>query len=248
MIRVENLVKRFRNIHALNDVSAAFVKGEVTSLIGPNGSGKTTLLKSILSMVHPDSGKIFFDGKSIKGDEKYKARLGYMPQIGRFPDNIKVRQLIRMIRDIRGSNPSIDNELYETFDIGSIGEKTMQSLSGGTRQKVSATLAFMFNPEVLILDEPTAGLDPVSSEILKEKIVREKKRGKLILITSHILSDLEDLTTNVVYLQDGKIQLSDSLENIRQYTGEARLGKAIAQLMKQGFKNDLLADKMSAAQ
>jgi Cu-processing system ATP-binding protein len=113
----------------------------------------------------------------------------------------------------------------------------MQSLSGGTRQKVNATLAFLFDPPVLILDEPTAGLDPVSSEILKEKIIREKRRGKLILITSHILSDLEEVATNIVYLQEGRILFSDSLENIREYTGQARLGKAIAQLMRQNFMN-----------
>jgi Cu-processing system ATP-binding protein len=111
----------------------------------------------------------------------------------------------------------------------------MRSLSGGTRQKVSAALAFLFDPEVLILDEPTAGLDPLSTEILKEKILSEKAKGKLILITSHVLSDLEELTTDVVYLQEGKVLFNKPLAELQAETGEDKLSKAIATLMKQGL-------------
>lgn len=245
MIRVEHLKKRFKKLYALDDVSAEFNRGQVTALIGPNGSGKTTLIKSILGMVRPDSGDIYFDDQEIKNDYKYRRHIGYMPQIGRFPDNMKVGSLIQMMKDIRKANENTDDELFKAFQIESIGEKTMQSLSGGTRQKVNATLAFLFNPEVLILDEPTAGLDPVASEILKGKIIKEAKHDKLVLITSHILSDLEDVATNVVYLQEGKIQFSDSLENIQQYTGQIRLGKAIALLMQRGFRNDILYKPLS---
>jgi len=239
MIRIEHLKKRFKKLYALDDVSAEFSRGQVTALIGPNGSGKTTLIKSILGMVRPDSGNIYFDDQSIKNDYKYRSHIGYMPQIGRFPDNMKASRLIQMMKDIRNADENTDEELFKAFQIESIGQKTMQSLSGGTRQKVNATLAFLFNPEVLILDEPTAGLDPVSSEILKLKIIREATDGKLVLITSHILSDLEDVATNVIYLQEGKIHFSDSLENIQEYTGQIRLGKAIAQLMQQGFRKDI---------
>jgi Cu-processing system ATP-binding protein len=108
----------------------------------------------------------------------------------------------------------------------------MRSLSGGTRQKVSAALAFLFDADMLILDEPTAGLDPIASEILKDKIIKEKEKGKLILITSHILSDLEDLTTDVLYLQDGKLLFYKPVDELYELTGETRLGKAIANLMK----------------
>ena len=108
----------------------------------------------------------------------------------------------------------------------------MKALSGGTRQKVSAALAFLFNPDVLILDEPTAGLDPLSSEILKEKIQSEKEKGKLILITSHVLSDLEDFTTDVVYMQEGTIMFTKTMSELKQETGEEKLGKAIAWMMK----------------
>lgn len=241
MIKIEHLQKRFRKMYALEDISVEIPPGRVVSLIGPNGSGKTTLIKCILGMVRPDKGNIFFDGTNIRTDNKYRNRIGYMPQIGRYPDNMKIGQVLNMIRNIRGAaGQKTDDELYRAFNMEAIKEKPMQSLSGGTRQKVSATLAFMFNPDVFILDEPTAGLDPVASEILKEKINKEKKRGKLVLITSHILSDLDELTTDVMYLQEGHLQLFDSLANIKEYTAEERLGRAIAKLMQNGFGKETL--------
>jgi Cu-processing system ATP-binding protein len=243
IIKIEQLQKRFKKHYALDGISAELSSGRVVSLIGPNGSGKTTLIKSILGMVRPDKGKIFFDGINIRRNNQYRSRIGYMPQIGRYPDNMKIGQVLDMIKNIRGvANQKIDDELYRAFDMGAISDKAMQNLSGGTRQKVSATLAFMFDADVYILDEPTAGLDPVASEILKDKINKEKKAGKLILITSHILSDLDELTTDVMYLQEGRLQLYDSLADIKDYTGEDRLGKAIAKLMQHGFKRDAFAE------
>lgn len=241
MIRIEHLKKRFKKLYALDDVSGEFNAGQVIALIGPNGSGKTTLIKSILNMVRPDSGTIYFDGLPINNEVKYRDKIGYMPQVGRYPDNMRIRQVFEMIKNIRNADErAIDNDLFEAFEMDRISDKMMQTLSGGTRQKVSATLAFMFNPNVLILDEPTAGLDPVASEILKTKIIEEKKRGKLILITSHVLSDLDDLTTDIMYLQEGKVLFYDSLVNIQEYTKENRLGRAIAYLMKQGYKKGSL--------
>src|SRR5215203_1096914 len=201
MIRLENLKKRFKKLQALDDINALFSSGQVVSLIGPNGSGKTTLIKSILGMVKPDSGKIFVDEQLINGDPTYRNKIGYMPQIGRYPDNMKVGQLFDMLKNIRNTDGNqTDEALIEKFELKKIFEKPMRTLSGGTRQKVSAAVAFLFNPSILILDEPTAGLDPLASEILKEKIIEEKKKGKLILISSHILSDLDDLVTQVIYM------------------------------------------------
>jgi Cu-processing system ATP-binding protein len=233
MIRVEHLHKKFRKLQVLDDISVQFNKGQVVSLIGPNGSGKTTLIKSILGMVRPDKGEIYFNDQSIRSDYKYRENIGYMPQIGRYPDNMKVGQLFKMLKKFRSrEDNSLDMELFNTFKLDQIREKSMRTLSGGTRQKVSAALAFLFNPGVLILDEPTAGLDPVSSEQLKEKITREKNKQKLILITSHILSDLDELTTHVMYLQEGKMQFLKDIQSLRDVTGEARLEKAIARIMK----------------
>jgi len=227
MIRIENINKRFKKLHALNGINAQFNKGQVISLIGPNGSGKTTLIKSILGLVNPESGNIFFNDESISETVEYRNNIGYMPQIGRYPDNMKIGQLFKMIKNIR-SQKQWDEELFYRFKLDTILDKSMKALSGGTRQKVSAALAFLFSPDVLILDEPTAGLDPLSSEILKEKILSEKEKEKLILITSHVLSDLEDLTTDVIYMQDGKIMFTKSMIELKQETGEEKLGKAIA--------------------
>lgn len=109
----------------------------------------------------------------------------------------------------------------------------MHALSGGTRQKVSAALAFLFNPPVLILDEPTAGLDPVSVEILKEKILEEKRRGKLLIISSHILSDLDDLTSDMLYIYEGELHYNNTIQALKEETREKKLGKAIATLIGQ---------------
>ena len=238
MIKVENLHKRFKKLQALNNINVEFNKGQVVSLIGPNGSGKTTLLKSILGLVRPDNGQILFNGISISKDIDYRRNIGYMPQIGRYPDNMKIGQLFEMIKNMRGKEQKIDEELFFRFKLDTMLDKAMKGLSGGTRQKVSAALAFLFNADVLILDEPTAGLDPIASEILKEKIISEKEKGKLILITSHILSDLEELTTHVLYLQDGTIVYNKSMLELYELTGEDKLSKAIAYLMKHGAKKN----------
>lgn len=233
MIRLENINKRFKKLQVLNNITASFEKGQVISLIGPNGSGKTTLIKSILGMVKPDAGNIFFRDELINGGFEYRKHIGYMPQIGRYPDNMKMGQLFDMLKNIRNlPENKMNNELVKEFDLCSMFQKSMRTLSGGTRQKVSAAIAFLFNPEVLILDEPTAGLDPLASEILKEKILKEKDNQKLILITSHILSDLDELTTHVMYLQEGKMQFLTDIQTLREETGELKLGKAIAQIMK----------------
>ena len=240
MIIASNVSKKFGQLKALDNVSATCVRGECIALIGPNGSGKTTLIKSILGMVVPNSGFITFNGKNILHNWLYREHIGYMPQTGRYPENMTIRQLISMMKDIRQKTRSaqLDEELLGSFGLNKILNKRMRTLSGGTRQKVSATLAFLFNPDVLILDEPTAGLDPVASEILKEKILKEKQKGKLILVTSHILSDLDDLITQVIYMQEGKLVFHKSLADLRADTGEIKLSKAIATVMSKNFYHE----------
>lgn len=232
MIVTKNITKTFGKLKALIDISVSFKKGECIALLGPNGCGKTTLIKSILGMVVPDSGSIEFNGRSINREWLYRSQVGYMPQIGRYPENMTIANVIEMMKDIRkDSNVHLDEELMQSFDLGTLMNKKMHTLSGGTRQKVSACLAFLFNPDVLILDEPTAGLDPVSSEKLKDKIILEKEKGKLILITSHVLSELDDLITEVFYMQDGRLMFHKKLSELMADTGEEKLSKAIAKIM-----------------
>jgi Cu-processing system ATP-binding protein len=233
MIIATNVNKSFGKLKVLDNVSLTLNKGQAISLIGPNGSGKTTFIKCLLGMVVPDAGFITFNQQNILKDWRYRSQIGYMPQIGRYPDNMTIGQTFGMMKDIRkGMNNVTDDELFYAFGLDKIQGKKMRTLSGGTRQKVSATLAFLFSPDVLILDEPTAGLDPLASEILKQKILKEKNKGKLILITSHILSDLDDIISEIVYLQDGRLQFHKSLEELKKETGQDKLSRAIAQVMK----------------
>jgi Cu-processing system ATP-binding protein len=232
MIEIKKLSKNFGNLQVLKQVDLDCRKGECIALIGPNGCGKTTLIKSILGMVIPTSGTITFNGSNIKRDFQYRKHIGYMPQIGRYPDNMKIGQIIEMMKDIRNTGTSTDEDLLKAFNLESFFDKRMRTLSGGTTQKVSATLAFLFNPEVLILDEPTAGLDPIASEILKEKIIMEKQKGKLILVTSHLLSELDDLITQLIFMQDGQVKFHKPVEMLKTETGEGKISKAIAHILK----------------
>ncbi len=231
MIIASNVTKQFGRLKALDNVSVTCNKGECIALIGPNGSGKTTLIKSILGMVVPDSGFITFNGNNILHSWQYRNQIGYMPQIGRYPENMTIGDVLDMMKDIRGHEDLLDEELIHAFGLDKLMQKRMRTLSGGTRQKVSASLAFLFDPEVLILDEPTAGLDPVASETLKDKIISQKEKGKLILITSHVLSELDDLVTQIIYMQEGKLRFHKSIEALRSDTGEEKLAKAIASVM-----------------
>ncbi|MFZ1264131.1 MAG: ATP-binding cassette domain-containing protein, partial [Chitinophagaceae bacterium] len=127
MIRIENIYKRFRKLQVLEDISATFSRGQVISLIGPNGSGKTTLIKSILGMVRPNSGKILVDDQLINGDPSYREKIGYMPQIGRYPDNMKVGQLFQMLQNIRNiPDIKLDKALVEGFELEKIFQKPMR--------------------------------------------------------------------------------------------------------------------------
>jgi Cu-processing system ATP-binding protein len=233
MIIASNVSKKFGRLTALNDINVSCLKGESIALIGPNGSGKTTFIKCLLGMVVPDNGFITFNNDNIKHNWKYRSRIGYMPQTSRFPDNMTIAQVIDMMKDLRKPFAShLDEELFESFGLNRIADKRMSTLSGGTRQKVGASLACMFDPDVLVLDEPTAGLDPVSAEIFKSKILQQKANGKLIMITSHVLSELDDIISQVIYMEDGRLKFHKSFEQLKKDTGQMQLSKAIAYVMK----------------
>jgi Cu-processing system ATP-binding protein len=234
MISVQNISKQFGKFKVLSNVSFDCRRGECIALIGPNGSGKTTVIKSILGMVIPDSGIISFEGNNITNDWLYRSNIGYMPQIGRYPENMSIGQVLDMMKDIRKLPENlIDHELFEAFKIKSLLDKRMGTLSGGTRQKVSACLAFMFGSQALILDEPSAGLDPLSSEILREKILSEKAKNKLVIISSHVLSELDELITEAIYMQDGRLRFHKTIQELQIQTGETKLARAIAAVVRQ---------------
>jgi Cu-processing system ATP-binding protein len=234
MIVAQNLSKSFGRLRALDDFSVTMERGQSVLLIGPNGSGKTTFIKCVLGLVLPDKGGLTLDGASLLNDPTLRRNIGYMPQIGRFPDHLRVGQIFDMMREIRrGSHTRTDEDLIEAFEIDKIAHKAARTLSGGTRQKVSACLAFLFDPDVLILDEPTAGLDPVAAEILKEKVRAEMGKNKIILMTSHILSDLDEITTDVLHIIEGKLRFYRSIDDLMSEHDGEKLGRVIARIMRE---------------
>ena len=234
MIEIKNLTKKFNKFTALNQVNIRFNDGHSVALIGPNGCGKTTLIKCILGLNVVVDGDILVNNESVKEHYLYRKNIGYMPQIGRYPENMTIAQTIQMIKDTRKvSESELDTELLEAFELKSIFDKKMRTLSGGTTQKVSAVLAFLFNPGIIILDEPTAGLDPLASEILKNKIIKEKNKGKLIIITSHLLSELDDIVSEIVFMNEGKVIVHQSVEELMTERKTEKISESIISILKE---------------
>ena len=234
MIEIKNLTKKFNKFTALNQVNIRFNDGHSVALIGPNGCGKTTLIKCILGLNVVVDGDILVNNESVKEHYLYRKNIGYMPQIGRYPENMTIAQTIQMIKDTRKvSENELDTELLEAFELESIFDKKMRTLSGGTTQKVSAVLAFLFNPNIIILDEPTAGLDPLASEILKNKIIKEKNKGKLIIITSHLLSELDDIVSEIVFMNEGKVIVHQSVEELMTERKTEKISESIISILKE---------------
>ncbi|MDF1612927.1 ABC transporter ATP-binding protein [Stygiobacter electus] len=237
MIKINNLCKNYGDIIALNSINVSLVDEKLTYLVGPNGSGKTTLIKSILGLIKISSGEIFVDKLRLNGNFSYREKIGYMPQVASFPENLTVEEVIELIKNIRSSITNLDDELINEFNLKKEFNKKIKALSGGTKQKLNAAIAFLFNPKILILDEPTAGLDPISSSLLKDKILKEKSKGKTILLTSHIISELEEVAEEIIFICDGLIFFSGEKNNLISSTGEKNLERAISKLMREKSEN-----------
>ncbi|PTX43603.1 Cu-processing system ATP-binding protein [Christiangramia gaetbulicola] len=235
MISIENLHKKFGKNEVLKGIDLNIEQGGIFAVLGPNGSGKTTLIKSILGMVVPNSGSIKINGKSVKNDWKYRNNIDYLPQIANFPGNLTVRELIRMIKDLRSYKKADDLRLIELFKLDPFLDKKLSNLSGGTKQKVNLVLTFMFDSSLIILDEPTTGLDPISHIRLKELITSEKQKGKTILITSHIMSFVEEIADEIVFLLEGKIYFKGGIPALKTKTEQPDFEHAIASILTTSY-------------
>ncbi|QNJ99092.1 ABC transporter ATP-binding protein [Constantimarinum furrinae] len=235
MIEVSNLYKRFGKNEVLKGIDLSIERGGIFSILGPNGSGKTTLIKCMLGMVLPDSGIISIEGAALKNNYKYRNQIDYLPQIANFPGNLKVSELINMIKDLRNSDITKELELIGLFKLHPFLNKKLGNLSGGTKQKVNVVLAFMFDSPLLILDEPTNGLDPISHLRLKNLIKLEKDKGKTILITSHILSFVEEISDEIVFLLEGKIHFKGSISDLKKTTAQPDFERAIASILTSSY-------------
>ena len=230
MIEITNLHKKFGKLTVLEGLNLEINSGGIFAVLGPNGSGKTTLIKSILGMVIPDNGDIKINEKSVLKQWGYRNQINYLPQIANFPANLTVSELIAMVKNLRPKRAN-DLDLIALFSLESFLDKKLGNLSGGTKQKVNILLTFMFDSDLLILDEPTTGLDPISLIHLKEIIQKEKDKGKTIIITTHIMSFVEEVADEIVFLLDGVIHFKGSIGNLKTQTNQSNLEHAIAQLM-----------------
>ena len=231
MIEFKDVHKKYGKLEVLKGVSFTIKDGGIIAILGPNGSGKTNSMKSFLGMVVPTKGDILFNGKSIKNQWAYREQISYLPQIANFPNNLKVKELIAMIKNIK-KLPCKDQELIELFGLQKHLNKSLGNLSGGTKQKVNLVLTFMVDVPYLVLDEPTSGLDPIAILALKKLILREKEKGKTILITSHILSFIEELSDEILFILEGNIYFRGTPQELLTTTDKENFQEAIAELLK----------------
>lgn len=233
-VRGQGIAKRFGPLQVLKDVDVCFRPGRITAVLGPNGAGKTTLLKMILGLVRPDEGAVSLGDVKVNGGAEYRRDVGYMPQLPRFPENLTGWELTAMIDDLREFDGPADESLLDAFGLRGEMDKPFRTLSGGNRQKLNASLALRYGSGVLILDEPTAGLDPVAARVLKERVRAERDRGCTVLLTSHEMGQLQALADDVVFLLDGTVRFEGEVTDLLAVTGEGDLEGAIAKLILEG--------------
>ncbi|HZW62219.1 MAG TPA: ABC transporter ATP-binding protein [Flavobacteriaceae bacterium] len=230
MVNITNLHKSFGKNKVLDGIDLSIQNPGIFAVLGPNGSGKTTLIKSVLGMVIPNKGTIEVLGTDIKKNSAYRHEIDYLPQIANFPSNLKVKELLKMIKDLR-KNTAEDTQLIELFKLQPFLDKKLGNLSGGTKQKVNLVLTFMFNSPLVILDEPTTGLDPISLLRLKQLIKEAKEKGKTLLITSHIMSFVEEVSDQIVFLLEGKIYFKGTIAELKTKTHQPDFEHAIASIL-----------------
>ncbi len=206
MITIRNLSKHYGRQKVLNGVDLIIPDGVLFALLGPNGSGKTTLLKSLLGTVALDHFcEIIFNDHSILGKKDYKQNISYMPQNPKFPPHLKVKELVALFERLRQKKGVHKERLIKDLRIDSFWQRPFGELSGGMSQKVNILLCFMFETMLLVLDEPTLGLDPSITFYLKQLMLEKKMEEKTILFTSHIMAEVEELADQMALLVEGKI-------------------------------------------
>ncbi|HET9513174.1 MAG TPA: ABC transporter ATP-binding protein [Gemmatimonadales bacterium] len=230
-VELRGIRKRFGRLQVLDGIDAEIPAGKVTAVVGPNASGKSTLIKCILGLVRPDAGESSVLGRRADGSPEYRRSIGYMPQGAPLPENLTGREVLALVQSIRPGEAT-DEDLLHRFALGAQLDKPVRTLSGGTRQKLNAVVALLFRPRLLILDEPTAGLDPLACSILKEKVLEAAAGGATVLLTSHLMAEIEELADRVVFMVEGRIHFEGTMSALHRLTGEQRLERAVARLMR----------------
>ena len=221
MIEVDRINKSFETVQAVKDVSFTAQAGEIFGLIGPNGAGKSTTIRMIMNIIAPDSGTILFEGRSI--EEKDKERIGYLPEERGLYKKVKVNDMLLYLGELKGGQRGRLQERIDywlgRFDLKAWKDKPVSELSKGMSQKVQFTAAVAHEPDILFFDEPFAGLDPVSSDLLRESIIELSRSGKTVLFSTHIMEQAEKLCNRIFLIDKGERVVYGSLEEIKESHG-----------------------------
>jgi len=221
-LRTNNLTKNFGDKCAVDHVSLTFERG-VYGLLGPNGAGKTTLMRMLVDVLPPSSGKVTLDGVPIKElGAKYRDILGYMPQeIGYYRD-FTARRFLHYLSALKGLDPEYANrridELLDLVGLADVKNKRLGQFSGGMIRRIGIAQALLNDPKILILDEPTAGLDP-NERIRFRNILSELSEDRIVILSTHIVSDVQTIEGQVILLKEGKVISYDTTENLRRLVG-----------------------------
>ncbi len=227
-IEIKELTKKYGSAHAVSDVNLSFEPGRIVGLLGPNGSGKTTLIKLMNGIVRPTSGKISFDGHSP--GVYSKSKISYLPDKTFLDGNITVNGALDYFADFfKDFNLSKAKELLKRLNLPM--DKKFRALSKGTQEKVQLVLVMSREAELYLLDEPIGGVDPIARDYILETIISNYNPNATVLISTHLIHDVENILDDVVMIKDGVIKLCDSVENIR-----TKHGKSIDEMFKEVMK------------
>ena len=214
-IQVRELSKTYDSVKAVQNVSFTVRKGEIFGFLGPNGAGKTTTIKSILGLIQPDAGYISINGYNItKDSKKAKESIGYLPEKVAFYDNLTAYQNLCFYADIKHVSRDACKPLIQEFGLEKASNKKVGNFSKGMKQRLGMARAILGNPSILILDEPSNGLDPRGVALVRRKILQMKEDNTTVFISSHILSEIQAVCDRVAIINKGVIVAEDSVENL----------------------------------
>lgn len=223
MIEIKNVTKIFKNLTAVNDLSLEIKKGEYVALLGPNGAGKTTLVEMIEGLQFPDKGQILIDGNSWhKNSSNLRRIIGISLQETKFMDKVTVEETIDLFASFYNLPPTRIQEILELIDLVDKRKSFVEKLSGGQRQRLALGIALINNPAILILDEPTTGLDPNARRDIWNILQKLRNEGTTLLLTTHYMEEAEALCDRIIIMYGGKIMAEGTLESLlkRFVTGE----------------------------
>ena len=218
VLKLEHVYKSFKDIHAVDDLSLELPEGVIFGLLGPNGAGKTTTIRMIMEIIIPDKGQIFILDQP--NSQKLRDKIGYLPEERGLYRKMKIKELLIFMAELKGmkaaaARKKIDYWL-ERFDLSEWGNKKAEELSRGMQQKVQFIATIIHDPELIILDEPFTGLDPVNTELLKDVILEQKERGATIIFSTHLMEQVEKLCDSICLINEGKSVLKGNIREIKK--------------------------------